>query len=287
MDFYGKYKSPFGYYNNANQIDSYGVNHRGFTTRDELEYQFARQQRENELMNQCKAQGITENFPQYGANFWGNSANNYGFGTENIAENIRGMNQVTTPIPIGFNRTSKSSEQSFDNYLNERQRIDALRNGQMLNLHIANNPKANYNWPWYTWDWLGKYYINKYNDSIEKYAKQNNLPSDIVRAIMYNEAATGHKGPFNNMGDLFHISGSQMPMNIQGKTWENFQGKRYDTYIPEQNIELGVKLIKQIYNSLDNPTPDRIGTLWNETGANQINDVGARVKTAFETQPWL
>ncbi|MDD7313583.1 MAG: hypothetical protein PUH03_04435 [bacterium] len=45
------------------------MNHSGFTTRDELEYQFARQQRENELMNQCKAQGITENFPQYGANF--------------------------------------------------------------------------------------------------------------------------------------------------------------------------------------------------------------------------
>ena len=83
MDFYGKYKSPLGYYNNANQIDSYGVNHSGFTTRDELEYQFARQQRENELMNQCKAQGITENFPQYGVNFWGNSANNYGFRTEN------------------------------------------------------------------------------------------------------------------------------------------------------------------------------------------------------------
>ena len=74
MDFYGKYKSPFGYYNNANQIDSYGVNYSGFTTRDELEYQFVRQQRENELMNQYKSQGMTENFPQYGANFWGNSA---------------------------------------------------------------------------------------------------------------------------------------------------------------------------------------------------------------------
>ena len=101
MDFYGKYKSPFGYYNNANQIDSYGVNHRGFTTRDELEYQFARQQRENELMNQCKAQGITENFPQYGANFWGNSANNYGFGLFDITSNIGNMNKTTTPIPIG------------------------------------------------------------------------------------------------------------------------------------------------------------------------------------------
>ena len=91
MDFFGKYKSPFGYYNNANQIDSYGVNHSGFTTCDELEYQFARQQRENKLMNQCKAQGITENFPQYGANFWGNSANNYGFGLSDIAGNIGNM----------------------------------------------------------------------------------------------------------------------------------------------------------------------------------------------------
>ncbi len=91
MDFFGKYKSPFGYYNNANQIDSYGVNHSGFTTRDELEYQFARQQRENELMNQYKSQGMTENFPQYDVNFWGNSANNYGFGLSNIAGNIGNM----------------------------------------------------------------------------------------------------------------------------------------------------------------------------------------------------
>ena len=46
MDFFGKYKSPFGYYNNANQIDSYGMNHSGFTTRDELEYQFTRLHKE-------------------------------------------------------------------------------------------------------------------------------------------------------------------------------------------------------------------------------------------------
>ena len=42
-------------------------------------------------MNQCKAQGITENFPQYGVNFWGNSANNYGFGLSDIAGNIGNM----------------------------------------------------------------------------------------------------------------------------------------------------------------------------------------------------
>ena len=42
-------------------------------------------------MNQCKSQGITENFPQYGVNFWGNSANNYGFGLSDIAGNIGNM----------------------------------------------------------------------------------------------------------------------------------------------------------------------------------------------------
>lgn len=35
-------------------------------------------------------QGITEeNYPQYGTNFWGNNANNYGFGIRNIAHNAQ------------------------------------------------------------------------------------------------------------------------------------------------------------------------------------------------------
>ena len=39
MDMYPKYISPFGYQTGNNRIDSYGVNHSGFTTRDEIEYQ--------------------------------------------------------------------------------------------------------------------------------------------------------------------------------------------------------------------------------------------------------
>ncbi len=62
---------------------------------------------------------------------------------------------------------------------------------------------------------------------------------------------------------------------------------RYDTYDSEQNIELGTQILKNIQNSLDNPTPDRIGTLWNNTSVNQINSVGARIKTAYETKLWL
>jgi hypothetical protein len=79
MDFYGKYKSPFGYETGTNGIDSYGVDHRGFNTRDELEYQTARNTRERQLASDLQRQGIGENdYPQYGTSFWGNSANNYG-----------------------------------------------------------------------------------------------------------------------------------------------------------------------------------------------------------------
>lgn len=57
---------------------SNGVNHNKFSLRDEIDYQFAQQKRENELQAQYNAQGITENYPQYITNFWGNAANNIG-----------------------------------------------------------------------------------------------------------------------------------------------------------------------------------------------------------------
>ena len=100
MDIYPKYTSPFGYQTGTGGIDTYGVDHSGFTTRDELQYQTARINRENDLMTQMNNQGIT-NYPQYGTNFWGSSAdNNYGFGTSNIGNNIENMQAISQPQTI-------------------------------------------------------------------------------------------------------------------------------------------------------------------------------------------
>ena len=49
MDMYGSYKSPFGYENGLNGgVDSYGVDHSGFSTQDELQYQTLRTNREQQ-----------------------------------------------------------------------------------------------------------------------------------------------------------------------------------------------------------------------------------------------
>ena len=109
---FNKYKSPLGYQTGANQIDSYGVDHSGFTTRDELAYQMARQQRENQIIQNFHNHGITQDYPQSGTDFWGNSPdNNYGFGTSQISSNIenmqsQGINSALYPKPISKDSTS-------------------------------------------------------------------------------------------------------------------------------------------------------------------------------------
>ena len=59
-------------------VDSYGVDHSGFSTQDELQYQTARAEREKKLAEDLQRQGVAESsFPQYGTNFWGNRSNNF------------------------------------------------------------------------------------------------------------------------------------------------------------------------------------------------------------------
>ena len=46
---YRNFKSQLGYENGENKIDSYGVDHSNFSLRDEVSYQMARTNRENEI----------------------------------------------------------------------------------------------------------------------------------------------------------------------------------------------------------------------------------------------
>ena len=170
--------------------------------------------------------------------------------------------------------------------MNGQERIKALVKGQpiVINIEDTDTPqKSNVNEHLHNW---GKEYVDKYGNLIEKYAKQYNLDSNIAKAILYAENADFHKYGYNKFFDIIHKSSSVLPMNIQGKTWGNFQGRHYDVYDPEQNIELGIQVIKQIQNSIHNPTPEKVGTVWNRTGAMEVNDFGARTKTIYDNKLW-
>ena len=115
MDIFGKYKSPLGYQVGENQIDTYGVDHSGFTTRDEVAYQTARQQRENRIMQNYHNQGINKDYPQYGTDFWGSSSeNNYGFGASNITPNVENMQNTPVPGSLATNSQNNIMNNNID-----------------------------------------------------------------------------------------------------------------------------------------------------------------------------
>ena len=173
-------------------------------------------------------------------------------------------------------REKSNKSKKYDNNLNAKQREEMLRNNQELLLDIDDNPKENGEWKWWCNHNIGAEAVRKYNNLIEKYTQRYNVDSNLVKAIMYTENACGHYYGGNAIADYIGISKSQMPMNIRSNIWSNFQGKHYDTRNPAQNIELATLLIKQISNSIVNPTAEKIITIWNSAGKNKISSFGYR-----------
>lgn len=162
-----------------------------------------------------------------------------------------------------------------------------LRNNQKLLLNITDNPKENGDWKWWCHKDIGSKAVHKYTKAIEKYAQLYSVDPDIIKAIMFTENACGHYYGGNALMDYIGKSKSQMPMNIRGDIWGNFQGKHYDTHNPEQNIELATLLVRQIYNSIDNPTPEKVITIWNSAGRNTVSSFGYRGGLAYRKKLWL
>ena len=137
MDIWGNRQSVLGYQPNGNGIDSYGVDHSGFNTQDELQYQYARQNREKHLIDDYNKQGLTGNYPQYGTDFWGSSPdNNYGFGTTDIRGNIENMEKLALSNDINQNVGLSDDISSYE--LGTLSREAESNNGK----NIFNNCKA-------------------------------------------------------------------------------------------------------------------------------------------------
>lgn len=107
MDIWPKYKSPLGYLAGDSKIDTYGVDHSKFSLRDEIAYQMARADREEQLIKSFNSQGINKDYPQYGTNFWGgNAENNYGFGSSDISENIENVTNSLKNTGFGLDQNT-------------------------------------------------------------------------------------------------------------------------------------------------------------------------------------
>lgn len=172
------------------------------------------------------------------------------------------------------------------NYMSESERKKAIIEGRKLRFRINGNPFAIVAAP-HEIPELGVWNVKNNEILTDAFSKKHGVDPDMVKAIMYMEGANGHKFSLDHVADMVGISTSIYPMNMQNYWGRGFMGENYNPYNKAQNIEAGVKLIKRISESIENPTPEKIGSLWNGMMLDEVNDVGARVGKYYKEKPWL
>ena len=198
---FNKYKSPLGYQVGENQIDTYGVDHSGFFTRDEIAYQMARQQRENQMIKNYNNQGITQDYPQAGTNFLGDSPdNNFGFGSSNIANNIENVqNQIQSNPPYIFSNEMRDrlgfleSRGDYHAHNTSGGGIGALGKYQIRRDGLIDAGYINSNN-----QWLGKNAIYSQDDFFNNPDKQEQVLNDYLKS---NYRQLQNKGALNYLGN--------------------------------------------------------------------------------------
>ena len=189
-----------------NRIDSYGVNHSGFNTHDDIYYNLARQKRENALIGQYNNQGITKNYPQYGTNFWGVPANNnYGFGNSNIVGTVEPMLKNPLANPPLNNQSVQYAQNTLPNVASDVKQIskpiDYSLYGNGFSKEFIDNMLSDKDYQRALQEYAipnEKGYVNNMNDpggetnmGISKRYHPNedikNLTRERANALLYNE----------------------------------------------------------------------------------------------------
>jgi peptidoglycan hydrolase-like protein with peptidoglycan-binding domain len=130
--------------------------------------------------------------------------------------------------------------------------------------------------------------ITKYDTFIEKYAKEEGLNPDLVRAVMYAEIANGKWGVVDDILDHTPVTDTKLPMNINPKIWHSLirvPPKNFTN--PEYNIKAGTRLIRRITERMQDPTPAKIGAVWQGLSREEINTYNRRIENAYDERPWL
>ena len=166
-------------------------------------------------------------------------------------------------------------------------RIWAIRNNRLARFNIKDNPRECGDPPFYRQHAFGVAAIRKYKDMIEREARAQGVDPNLVRAVMYVENADGTRFGFSALADRFKVSDTLFPMNINPVTWAGMGGvKAADFVKPDLNIRASVALLKAIRDRIDDPTPEKIGSIWNFTGREVVSSVGARIGRAFRERLW-
>lgn len=156
-------------------------------------------------------------------------------------------------------------------------------------IRIQTNPKADSKDPWYLVNGAGRSAVMLHDDIIRREAAKQKVDPDLIRAIIYAENAHGHYfGAARAAEGLGRLgkAGSIFPININPEKWRDLGFAGRNPSNPEDNIRVGVTLVKRIIERLENPSPEAIGTLYNSLPQDRVTDYGAYIGRLLQEKPW-
>jgi len=151
---------------------------------------------------------------------------------------------------------------------------------------IEDNPEANSNDPWYASALAGNAAIASYGPTIEKEAREQGVDPDLAKAIAYAENSRGHYFGSAKAAEGLDMADSFLPMNINPSIWGGLGIDRKSASDYLTNIRAGITLIKRIAGRIDDPSPEKVASIWNYAGRERVNDFGAYVGRMYRERPW-
>jgi ribosomal protein S20 len=244
------------------------------------------------LINQNEAERHSARLAEkskFGAKFVHRIATETSKSSHNIQRNYGDL------ITSSQNATEETGEETAGRKMDEVRPIINMEKDRTENIiedkpalfEIAKNPKADGSPVVWEIPSLGNWAVRRYEPLISEISDKHGVDANLVRAIMWTECARGHKVGFDKLADKLRISGRVLPMNVDKQKWSSLIGKSADDmYSSRNSIEAGVVLIKRIQQRIEDPTPEKIGSLWLYLGRENTSDFGAYVQRIYDERPW-
>lgn len=164
-----------------------------------------------------------------------------------------------------------------------QERKDSIINNTPANFPIEPTSNTSSSAGYYEITKLGSNAVNEYSDIIDQVALETGVDPDLISAIMYKEEAAGW---YDGLTKHIKEPKSFRPMNINYNYWEDFisdLGYTKDDIIndPEANIRVGAELLRRIEERIEDPTIEKVASMYNVLGKENTSDYGARVEYIY------
>jgi tetratricopeptide (TPR) repeat protein len=162
-----------------------------------------------------------------------------------------------------------------------KQRRTAIINNIPLVFNVEDNPQASGNVPLYEIPALS-WVPSTESPIIDAAAQKYNVDPDLIKAIIWVETTHGY---YDYLFQEVGRNSTILPMNVS-LLWKEMLGDRQQLMDIQTNVFAGTRLISEIWKRVENPTVEKVATLYQKLSASEVSDYGAWVARAYKDKPW-